>query len=96
MELCTARTTYLAARKSAEQAPELKPRWRAALPGAPQRVTLNLQTPGSPVIVAVTPGHCAILMEDGSNVSELLVEGLLASSHAPQIYYNASVLIPHG
>lgn len=60
------------------------------------RVIFDLQTPLSLPTAAVAPGHSAILMEDGSNASELFGEGLLASSGELQIYYRAPTLTPHG
>lgn len=58
------------------------------------RVIFNLQAPRQLVVAAVTPGRSATLMEDGSALSELLGEGLLASSGMLQIYYEASTLSP--
>lgn len=83
---------------AAEQALKLKARLAICTSRWPTtiyntRVIFNLQTPLSLLTVAVAPGHFAILMEDGSNASELLGEGLLLSSGALQIYYRSSMLI---
>ena len=84
---------------AAEQAPKLKARLATCTSRWPTtiymtRVIFNLQTPPPLLTVAVAPGHFAILMEDGSNASELL-EGLLLNSVVLQIYCRASMLILH-
>lgn len=84
----------------AEQALKLKARLAISTSRWPTtiymtRVIFNLQTPPSRLTVAVAPGHFAILMEDGSNASALLGEGLLPSSGALPIYYGASMSILH-